>query len=72
MWVMPSDNVSPAEQMLATMQSALWELAFHLSRDKHFEIRDELYRIYTTKYIDVGLDKFPTFDRIIGEIKREY
>ncbi len=72
MWVMPSDNVSPAEQMLSTMQSALWELAFHLTRDKHFEIRDELYRMYVSKYIDVGLDKFPTFDRIIGEIKKEY
>lgn len=72
MWVMPTSNVSPAEQMLSTMQSALWELAFHLTRDKHFEIRDQLYRMYTEKYIDIGIDKFPTFDRIYGEIKKEY
>lgn len=49
-WVIPSDMISPAEQIVATVESALWELFLHLSRADFEDVRTKLIDLVGQRY----------------------
>lgn len=67
-WVMPSVNESEENQMRSTLDSALWELSLHLSKDKHDAVRTLLEEEYSRLYVLGEPVSFPKFDDIIGRI----
>jgi len=67
-WTMPSSHENPENQMKATIQSALWELALHLEKDQHDTVRIALQNGYAKYYVLGEMTVFPGFDEIIGRI----
>jgi hypothetical protein len=64
-WVLPSNNVTSLDQLMATCSAALWELFLRLSR-KDFEIfRNSLIKLIESKIeIKVDTQDLPTWERI--------
>lgn len=70
-WIIPSGSVTSAEQMLSTIQSALWELFFHMEELEFETMRNHLIAAYSQHYVEIGDSKFPTFRSILGSLRGE-
>lgn len=66
-WVMPS-KVSEIEQMKSTLESVMWELAFHLPEASYTQMSQQLVDSFNDRYdLIVPMEIIP-FSRIIGAV----
>jgi len=67
-WYIPSRNITTEEQFKGIVTSALWELAFHMTKRDHDKARVFLVQCVADEFCDGELFDAPTFDDIIGRV----
>ncbi len=67
-WRMPSDNVTPVDQMISTCNSALWELFLHLDKSSWLAFRTRLAASVSAKMPSVSESDFVKYNRILDTL----
>jgi hypothetical protein len=67
-WIIPSQSITRAEQMLSICVSALWEFSLHMEREKFDLLKRDLMEIYEFAYGHCDAMKVPTFDDIMSSV----
>lgn len=68
MWTIPSENVSPSDQLIGTVTSALWEGFMHLEEKEFESFRDDLVDLMSEHYTLGDRIKTPSFQQIFHVI----
>lgn len=62
MWYIPSNMISPDEQLGSTIVSALYELFLAVDKKQFVELRKNLISFFVDQFGEVNLDQFPTYE----------
>jgi hypothetical protein len=68
-WRMPSQSITREEQITATLTSALWELAMHLTEEQHNSVSRKLCQLVSVRVCSGRPVKVPQYSEIWNTVK---